>query len=153
MEGYDVVTVEDQKVGKVVGESEDYLIVEQGALRKTKHALPRELAHVDEGEQQVRITVSKEVLADSPKVNGEVDYQAVAEHYGLTGGSAAPATEGYGETVPGDPARSAEEQELRTGVTPAAGERARIREGGSGSSMPEESPALLGDRLSDTQED
>ena len=85
-------------------------------------------------------------------MNGEVDYQAVAEHYGLAGGSAAPATEGYGETVPGDPARSAEEQELRTGVTPAAGERARIHKGGSGSSMPEKSPALLGDRLSDTHE-
>ena len=31
----------------------DYLIVEQGTLRKSKHPLPREFAHVDDAEQQV----------------------------------------------------------------------------------------------------
>ena len=40
MEGYDVVTHDDEKVGTVAG-SGDYLIVEHGLLRKTKHALPR----------------------------------------------------------------------------------------------------------------
>ena len=51
MEGYEVVTVDEHKVGKVVGESGDFLIVEQGALLKSKHALPREFAHVDDAEQ------------------------------------------------------------------------------------------------------
>ena len=37
MEGYDVVTVDEHKIGKVVGESGDYLIVEQGTLLKSKH--------------------------------------------------------------------------------------------------------------------
>jgi hypothetical protein len=150
MEGYDVVTVDDHKVGKVVEDSGDYLIVEHGALRKTKHAVPREFAHVDEQEQQVRITVPKEILADSPKVNGELDEQAVAEHYGLAP-SSGPGTEGYGVTDTGDPARSAEEQELRTGVTPATEGRAKIREG-SGSGLPDSSPGLLGDRLSGVEE-
>ena len=34
-------------------------------------------------------------------------------------------------TMPDDPARSAEQEELRTGVEPAAAQRARIREGKS----------------------
>src|SRR6266516_461927 len=50
MEGYEVVTIEDEKVGKVVGQTGDYLIIEQGMLRKSKHAVPRELANVNESE-------------------------------------------------------------------------------------------------------
>ena len=45
MEGYEVVTVDEHKIGKVVGESGEFLIVEQGILRKSKHPLPREFAH------------------------------------------------------------------------------------------------------------
>ena len=129
MNGYDVVTTEDEKVGTIVGEQGDYLIVEHGTLRKSKHALPREFAHVNEGEQQVRITVPKDVFCDSPKLNGELDEQAVAEHYGLASSAPAPGTEGYGVTDEGDPSRSSEEQALRDGVMPAAQERAQIREG------------------------
>ncbi|TMK76681.1 MAG: hypothetical protein E6G45_12590 [Actinobacteria bacterium] len=140
MEGYVVVTVDDHKVGKVVGESGGYLIVEQGTLKKSKHALPREFAHVDEAEQQVRMTVSKDVFCDSPKVNGAPDERAIAAHYGLR------------ETVPENLPQSADEQELRTGITPATEERAQIREGRSEAGLPEESPALLGDRVSGTEE-
>jgi hypothetical protein len=85
MEGYDVVTVDEQKIGKVVGESGDFLIVEQGTLRKSKHPLPREFAHVDDSEQQVRVTVPKEIVSDSPTADEELDERAVREHYGLTG--------------------------------------------------------------------
>jgi hypothetical protein len=151
MDGYDVVTTDDEKIGKVVGESGAYLIIEHGALRKSKHALPREFAHVDESEQQVRISVSKNVFCDSPKLNGELDEQAVAEHYGLAP-SPGPGTEGYGESVAGDPSRSAEEQGSRDGVMPAAEERARIQGGHENSGLPQESPALLGDHLADVDE-
>jgi hypothetical protein len=85
MEGYDVVTVDEQKIGKVVGESKDFLIVEQGTLRKSKHPLPREFAHVDDSELQVRVTVPKEIVSDSPTADEELDERAVREHYGLTG--------------------------------------------------------------------
>ena len=83
MDGYDVVTVDDHKIGKVVGESGQFLIVEQGALLKSKHPLPREFAHVDDSAQQVRVTVPKEIFSDSPKVDDDFDEQAAAEYYGL----------------------------------------------------------------------
>ena len=151
MEGYDVVTVDDHKIGKVVGQSGDFLIIEKGALMKSKHALPREFAHVDDSEQQVRVTVPKEIIDDSPKLDGDFDEQAVAEHYGLTP-STAPGTEGYGETAAGDPSRSSEEQAARQGMASAEEERALIREGGEQSGLPESSPALLGDRVAGIDE-
>ena len=54
-----------------------------------------------------------------------------------------------------DPARGPEYQQQRAGVEPAVEERARIREGSADDTdaMPDESPALLGDRLSDVRED
>lgn len=134
MQGYDVVTVDDQKIGRVVGESGDFLIVEHGTLRKSKHALPREFAHVDDSEQQVRVTVPKDVVADSPKVDDDLDKDEVSAYYGL-----APSPRqgtGYGDA--GQP--SAEE------------ERARIREGDEQSALPGSSPALLGDRLAGVDE-
>lgn len=142
MEGYDVVTIDDDKVGTVVGESGDYLLVEHGLLRKSKHALPRQLTHVNDSEREVRITVGKEVFLDSPELDGDIDEQAVGEYYGLAP-SEGPGTEGYGVTDRGDPARSSEEQALRAGVEPAQAERAQIREP---ESEIEESPAMLGDR-------
>ena len=48
----------------------DFLIVEHGLL-KSKHALPMVFAEVDADEQVVRTTLSKELIHDSPKVNGE----------------------------------------------------------------------------------
>ena len=142
MEGYDVVTMDDQKVGTVVGESGDFLLVEHGLLRKAKHALPRQFAHFNDSEREVRITVGKEIFLDSPEVDGDIDEQAVGEYYGLAP-SEGPGTEGYGVTDAGDPARSSEEQALRAGVEPAQAERAQIREPDS---EIEESPAMLGDR-------
>jgi hypothetical protein len=148
MEGYDVVTIDDEKVGTVAGASGDFLIVEHGLIRKSKRALPRQFAHVEDGEQQVRITVGKEVFLDSPELDGDLDEQAIHEYYGLAP-SQGPGTEGYGVTESGDPARSSEEQAQRAGVEPAVEERARIREG---EPEIEESPALLGDRMSGVEE-
>jgi len=136
MEGYDVVTVGDEKVGTVVGESGDYLIVEHGLIRKSKRALPREFAHVDDGDQQVRITVGKEIFLGSPELDGELDERAVAEYYGLAQSATAPAG-------------SAEEQAQRAGVETAVQERARIREG---EPEIEKSPAMLGDRTAGVEE-
>ena len=155
MEGYDVVTTEDEKVGKVVGTRGDHLIVESGMLMKSKHALPKAYAEVDESESVVRTSISKEMLEESPKVNGEADEVAIADYYGLAGGSEAPPTEGYGESVPDDPAVGAETQAERAGVTPAPQERAEAREhlrDETQPGVPEESPALLGDRYRETRE-
>jgi hypothetical protein len=138
MEGYDVVTVDDRKVGTVVGERGNFLVVEHGTLRKSQHLLPKELAHADEDEREVRITISKEMLELSPKLNGDPDEEAVAQYYGLGPVTTLGATEGT------------EEQAVRDGVEPAAQERAEIREGKE--EGVEKSPALLGDHLADVEE-
>src|SRR5215475_1304873 len=120
MEGYDVIGSDDHKLGAVTAVDDDLLIVEGGLLRKSKHAIPLAFAHADESEQVVRLSVSKQVVDDSPPLeNGDVDRQAVAEHYGLV------------QPTEVDPDSSAEEDALRRGVDPAARDRARIREGGS----------------------
>jgi hypothetical protein len=145
MEGYDVVTYDDEKVGTIADASGGYLIVEHGLIRKSKNALPREFAQVNDEAQQVRITIGKEVFLDSPELDGELDERAVREYYGLAP-SEGPGTEGYGVTDPGDPARSSEEQAQRDGVEAT---NARIR---TGEPELEESPALLGDRMAGVED-
>src|SRR5437588_9622032 len=109
MEGYEVVTSDEDKLGQVVGIEGEYLIVEHGTLRKARHAIPKTFAHADEGEQVVRLSVSKEIVESSPKLNGSLDESVVAQHYGLAEGFAAPETQGDGEMLPDDPAWSAEQ--------------------------------------------
>jgi hypothetical protein len=130
MKGYEVITSDDRKAGRVVEVKGDNLIIEHGLVLKKQHAVPKVLAHEDESEQVVRLSVSSELVDASPKVDdGQIDQRAVAEHYGLAAGEPAPETEGYGDVLPDDPARSAEQEQLRTGVEPAAAHRARMREG------------------------
>ena len=132
MVGYEVVGSDDHKVGKVAAVEGDLLIVEGGLLHKTKHAIPKTFAHPDEDKQVVRLTISKDLVDDSPALkNGDVDRRAVAEHYGLAEAYEAPGAEGLGELRPDDPARSAEQEGLRSGVEPSSERRERIREGES----------------------
>jgi hypothetical protein len=155
VEGFHVITSDDCKLGEVAAIDGDYLIIEHGTLRKTRHAVPQTFAHADESERVVRLSVSKDIVCGSPKVNGEVDRQAIAQHYGLADAFAAPETEGYGDMLPDDPARSAQEEEIRQGMEPADQQRAALREGGmeagAGAHDSGESPALLGDRLKDAE--
>jgi hypothetical protein len=132
MENYEVITSDEQKLGRVVEIKGDNLIVEHGMLRKNRHAIPKVFAEPDNSNKVVRLTITQDLVELSPKVeDGTVDEQEVARHYGLAAGDPAPETEGYGELRPDDPARSAEEQELRSGIEPSAQRRARIREGRS----------------------
>jgi hypothetical protein len=108
MQGYDVRTIEGDKIGHVVDTDGDYLIVEHGLL-KSKHALPKTFAEVDEREHVVRTALSKELIYESPKVNGDLDHVAVAEHYGLAEGFTDPPTRGLGDLEPDDPAWAADE--------------------------------------------
>ena len=142
MEGYDVITSDEHKLGHVVGTIGDNVVVEHGTLRKTRHAVPKAFVHVDNGEKVVRLTVSKELVEESPKVQDEFDARAVAEHYGLASGYDAPATLGDGELLPDDPALTAEDDELRAGIPTAEQERLRARRG----DVTPESPGLLGER-------
>ena len=125
-----MIAADDAKAGQIVAVDGDLLIVERGHLRKSRHAIPVAFAHVDDGEQVVRLSITKELLEDSPAVEeDELDREAVALHYGLAGGHDDPETEGYGEVTPDDPAWSSEHQAARDGVEPATQHRARMREG------------------------
>jgi hypothetical protein len=129
MTGYEVVTTDDHKIGSVVDAQGDYLIVESGTLRKHRHALPKAFAHTVDADQLVRVTLSKELVDDSPRVDDGIDELAVARHYGLASGYEQPETGGRGELVADDPAESAAVDGLRHGVVPADEQRAEIREG------------------------
>jgi hypothetical protein len=148
MEGYDVITSDDCKLGHVAGNIGDNLVVEHGTIRKTKHLVPKAFAHVDESEKLVRLTVSKEIVESSPRVNGDrYDEQAVAEHYGLASAFEDPETEGYGETLPDDPGRTAEEDARRAGIRTAPEERLDVQTGDDPAAQQQTtSPGLLGDR-------
>lgn len=132
MEGYDLITaVDDKRWGTVVGEDGDFLIVEHGTLRKHRYAVPKASVETYPDEQEVRTTLSGELIGESPAVDDGFDRDAVARHYGLD-----------------------ETSGLAGGET-ATAERARIREGSDEETagLPDESPALLGDRLSDVREE
>ncbi|MDX6513177.1 MAG: hypothetical protein QOE36_2681 [Gaiellaceae bacterium] len=139
MHGYDVLTSEDEKVGHVVGESGDNLIVEQGAIFKSKRALPRAFAHVDEAAGVVRTTISKQLLGDAPKVEDDgVDELEVARYYGLA------------DDLPNDPDRTPEDDAHSAGVPTAEEEwtetRNRMEHGDPHPSSP---GATGGDRFRD----
>lgn len=128
MRGYDVITSDGEKLGHVVGTDGSMLLVERGTIRKSRFAVPQAIAHTVEGENEVRLTVSRQVVEQSPKVDDHVDERAVADYYGLAEGHDHPDTEGYGEVVPGDPARGAEQDAQRMGLESADEKRVRMRE-------------------------
>ena len=131
MQGYNVVTHDDEKViGHVVDKVGGYYIVEHGTLRKSKHALPETFAQLDEAGQRLVITVPKELVTGSPKVNGAVDEDAVAAHYGLT------------DTSVDDPPPYDDREVVE--------ERICVHEGLEDTDGIRESPALLGDRYDGT---
>ena len=114
MEGQDVVTSDDHKLGTVVAERDGCAIVETGHVFKAKHAIPTEFLHAYDGE--LRATVSKDMVGDSPKVgdDGEFDANAVKLHYGLI----------EVHVVDPDPNElNAETEGARHGVDPAPSER------------------------------
>jgi len=153
MKGYTVVTSDDAKVGHVVGEVGENLIVEHGHLMKSRRALPRAFAHANDDEQIVRTTVSKAILEDAPKVEADgsdLDEAEVARYYGLAAGDPAPETQGDGAMRPDDPARSIEADREAAGMPAPEEERiaaSKNIEGGEPVGPP--SPGLLGDRTPD----
>ena len=150
MVGYDVIDSDDHKIAEVVDESERYVIVEHGTLKKTRHPIPRAFVNVDEAAGVLHLTVSKEIVHSSPKCGAAdgVDDQAVAEHYGLASAYENPPTQGDGEMLPDDPARTAEDDSLSAGILPGAAESQRIRDRMRPGQSNEtgSSPGMLGSR-------
>jgi hypothetical protein len=114
MEGLEVVTTDDHKLGRVIAERDDCVVIETGHVLKSKHAIPRSFLHEREG--VLRATVAKDVITGSPKVDLENwDCAHVNLHYGLeTTYEVDPDAEGLD---------NAETAGARAGVTPAPAER------------------------------
>jgi len=141
-----VITSDEHKAGHVVGTRGDYLIVEHGTLRKSRHLLPRVFVEADDAARVVRATITKDILEDSPKLDGdEVDEREVSAHYGLAAGFDEPETEGYGEILPDDPGVSAEQEELHLGLRTAEQQRLDVLEGRGTEAHEPDSPGLLGE--------
>ncbi len=133
MQGYAVVSTEDDNLGEVVAVVGDNLIVERGTLFKSRHALPQSFTQADDEGRVVRTTLSKELIEGSPKVSAEgddLDEDEIARYYGL-GDTEEPGTE-EGAPDEDSPARTAGQEGIQAGVEPAEAERARIRQGLSG---------------------
>jgi hypothetical protein len=126
MDGYDVITFDDEKAGHVVGQSGSYLVVEHGAIFKHRRPVPATFATVDDDAHVVRLTVSKEILESAPEVKDDhLDELAAAEHYGLAEAGEQPETLGYGVIDDSETAISAERAEIERGGTPDEHLRAR----------------------------
>ena len=148
MEGYTVVTSDEEKVGQVVGEIGDNLIVEHGTVFKSRRPLPRAFATIDDEERVVRATVSKSIFEDAPKIDDDqLDEAEVARHYGLVGMGSGAETLGYGDVVPDDPATSAADDRAAAGMPAVEEERIASRQGTGDEGPP--SPGLLGSRNPD----
>ena len=72
MEGFDVVTSDDCKIGHVAEVRDRHVIVEHGLLKKTRHAVPETFVHTADGEQVVRLSVSKEIVETAERTGAEV---------------------------------------------------------------------------------
>ena len=122
MHGSDVLTIDGDKIGHVVETDGDFLIVEH-VLLKTKHALPTQFADIDPAEEVVRTTLAKDLIYDSPKVNGDVDHAAIAEHYGLAEGYSDATTRGLDDdTIASGEEQVQEHVAIRKEVTSGEGE-------------------------------
>lgn len=127
MEGQTVVGSDDHKLGTVVAERDNCVIIESGHVFKSKHAIPREFLHETNGE--LRATVTKEVVDGSPKIDLERwDCSEVRLAYGLDGPF----------DVDPDPngLESAETDAARAGMKPAPAERVDTLEGNDPNAVP-----------------
>ena len=113
MKGQDVVSSDDHKLGTVVAEREDCVVVESGHVFKSRHAIPTDFLHEHDG--VLRATVGKEVVDESPKADGDsFDANAIRMHYGLI----------EVHVVDPDPQEAnAETDGLHQGIEPAPSER------------------------------
>jgi hypothetical protein len=121
LQGYDVVTSDDHKIGTVVDERDECLIVEHGHVFKAKHAIPKTFVSVDDDARIVHATITKDIFTDGPKVTDDWNCEAVLQHYGLVGGLEEPDMAG--------PEATAETAGAQLGMTPPEQERAEMREG------------------------
>lgn len=124
----EVITPDEQRIGRVAGNRDECVLVETGRLFKKTHAIPRSFLHPD-GEA-VKATVSKEIVEASPAVTDESwSRDEILAHYGLAGP--------YAVDPDPDSLDNAETEGRRAGVEPAPHER-------TGTLREAENPAYTG---------
>jgi hypothetical protein len=78
VEGYDVVTGTGRLVGRAVGVSGQFLVVDLGRVFRSRRLVPLAFVHLSDADRTVAITVRRETLRSSPR-----DETAAAAHYGV----------------------------------------------------------------------
>jgi hypothetical protein len=127
MDRQTVVTSDDHKLGTVVDERDGCVIIESGHVFKTKHAIPREFLHEVSGE--LRATVTKDVVDDSPKVDlDDWDCSTIRLHYGIDGP--------FEVDEDPDSVPHAESDAARAGMKPAPAQRIDTMEGNDPNAAP-----------------
>jgi hypothetical protein len=124
MEGYDVISNDDHKVGQVVGTENGYVIVESGMMRKHKYAIPMDMTRTEPGEEVVRLSVSKQLVEEGPTVD-DGDWQSVEDYYGR---SAEQEAQAAADIPPADQSRA----EMRESLSGPEKELSQPRKGAVG---------------------
>jgi hypothetical protein len=85
VKGYDVVTSDGQRIGRVAEVLDGFLVVELGRFLRSRRPVPKEFTHAADGKREVVVTVPTKVLRDAPRVrrNGTFAVDEAARHYGL----------------------------------------------------------------------
>ena len=65
MKDYTVITSDGKKVGHVVGDFRENLIVESGHLRKTQHLVPKVFATIKDDEERVVERLSQDSIVEA----------------------------------------------------------------------------------------
>jgi hypothetical protein len=85
VKGYEVVTSEGRKMGRVSEDLDGFVVVEIGRVLRSRRPVPKEFAHAQDGDRTVVVTVPKDVVTDAPRVHrhGTFDVEEASRHYGL----------------------------------------------------------------------
>lgn len=82
MQGQAVITSDDRRLGDVIADRDGCVVIELGHMFKNRHAIPKTFLHEQDG--VYRATVTKEIVATSPKIDLEHwDRGEIDRHYGL----------------------------------------------------------------------
>jgi hypothetical protein len=112
VKGYEVVTSEGQKIGRVSEVLDGFVVVELGQVFRSRRPVPMEFAHAQDGARTVVVTVPKAVVSDAPRVHrhGTFDVDQASRHYGLASSYRQPESLWAGETSEHAAAEQPEEE-------------------------------------------
>jgi hypothetical protein len=82
-----VLTIDRRRIGRIVGEFDDYYVVEAGTFRRHRHALPKRLARTDERAGGMVVQMGRNILWNSPRIGSAevpgISPRALAAYWGL----------------------------------------------------------------------